>query len=252
MKKNVGLNLFFLFFLLISFATLSAQSIRYVKPNGAGTKDGSSWENASGDLQLMINNATANDVIWVAGGIYYPSRKANDVNTITPNDRDNAFVLKEGVKIFGSFAGNETTLNQRDSTLMVKNKSILSGDLGNLHDSTDNAYHVVISVGCTKATVLDGFSITEGNANGSNFIQIGIYTLFQNEGGGIENYGSSPSLTNLIVRKNAASNLGAGIYNSSSSPVLNNVTITENTVGSSGGGVYNYYSSPVLKNAVLN
>lgn len=248
MKKNVGLNLFFLFFLLISFATLSGQSIRYVKPNGAGTKDGSSWENASGDLQLMINNATANDVIWVAGGIYYPNRKANDVNIIALNDRNNAFVLKEGVKIFGSFSGNETTLNQRDSTVMIKNQSTLSGDLGNLHDSTDNAYHVLISVGCTKATVLDGFSITEGNANGPNFIQIGIYTLFQNAGGGIENYASSPSLTNLIVRKNAASNLGAGIYNSSSSPVLTNVTITENTVGSSGGGVYNYYSSPVLKN----
>lgn len=248
MKKNVGLNLFILFFLLISFATLQAQSIRYVKPNGAGTKDGSSWENASGDLQLMIINATASEVIWVAGGIYYPSRKANDVNTTTPNDRNNAFVLKEGVKIFGSFSGNEITLNQRDSTMMVKNQSILSGDLGNLHDSTDNAYHVVISVGCTKAAVLDGFSITEGNANGSSFIQIGIYTLFQNEGGGIENYGSSPSLTNLIVVKNAATNLGAGIYNSSSSPVLTNVMITENTVGSSGGGVYNYYSSPVLKN----
>src|SRR5690606_13144340 len=82
---------------------------RYVSENGTG--DGSSWANASNDLQLMINNSFAGDSIFVASGTYKPIRPANNVNVIAVNNRDNAFVLKSGVKIYGGFAGTENYLS---------------------------------------------------------------------------------------------------------------------------------------------
>ena len=55
------------------FLTLNTQAIvRYVRPTVAGLGDGSSWTNASADLQLMINNSAAGDTIWVAEGTYLP------------------------------------------------------------------------------------------------------------------------------------------------------------------------------------
>lgn len=42
----------------------SAHAARYhVKPGGAGSQNGSSWANASGDLQAMINVANGTDLV---------------------------------------------------------------------------------------------------------------------------------------------------------------------------------------------
>ena len=54
-------------------SSLLAQTIRYVKPTATGTGNGSSWANASGDLQAMINASSANDQVWVASGVYKPT-----------------------------------------------------------------------------------------------------------------------------------------------------------------------------------
>lgn len=70
----------------------------------------------------MINSAEAGDQVWVAGGTYFPIRRADALTTVTMNDRFNAFVLKKDVKIYGGFTGiNETELTQRDSTRSTNN-----------------------------------------------------------------------------------------------------------------------------------
>eukprot|EP01132_Coremiostelium_polycephalum_P017802 gene17802-21277_t len=133
-------------FLLVtlSWATM-AQTIRYVKPVATGTGAGTSWTNASDDLQATLNNSAAGDQIWVAGGTYKPNRKADALNTGTPYDNNNAFILKADVKVYGGFAGTETLFAQRNLTITA-NKSILSGDLDNDNSiSGGDAYHVVIS-----------------------------------------------------------------------------------------------------------
>ncbi|MEO6819982.1 MAG: hypothetical protein ABI266_07380, partial [Ginsengibacter sp.] len=140
MKKQL---LSFLTMFLFCVDNASAQTTRYVKQNSTG--DGTSWTNASGDLQAMINSSIPGDQVWVAGGTYYPIRRADSLDVISPNNRHNAFVLKNGVKIYGGFIGsNETLLTQRDSTRKTNN-TILSGDIGIVGDDADNAYHVVIS-----------------------------------------------------------------------------------------------------------
>ncbi|GAB3737526.1 hypothetical protein GCM10028816_41290 [Spirosoma lituiforme] len=84
--------------LLLSTGLLAqAQTIRYVKPTATGTGDGSSWDNASGNLQSQINVAGAQQV-WVAVGTYKPGGNAN-------TNRSVSFSMKNGVTIYGGFAG---------------------------------------------------------------------------------------------------------------------------------------------------
>ena len=126
----------------------------YVKWNAAGTNNGASWTNAYTDLQSALGASPCTEV-WVAAGTYKPT---------TGTDRTATFQLKNGVAVYGGFAGTETARDQRNP---ATNVTILSGDIGN--DAADatatNSYHVV--TGATGAT-LDGFTITAGNANGAD------------------------------------------------------------------------------------
>ncbi len=250
MRKSLLIALTFIgFFLFIFTLQTQSQTIRYVIAGASGT--GTSWANASGDLQAMINASAANDAVWVAGGTYKPKYRADNMSGTNVNDRNNAFVLMKDIKIYGGFAGTETLLAQRDLTLTA-NASILSGDRGVVNNNSDNAYHVVISAGSAGTAELNGFTIQDGNANGSGSITVNSVTISVTFGGGIYNYSSSPILTNMIISGNSA-NTGGGIYNSSSSPILTNVIISGNSAGSNGGGTYNTSSSsPVLTNVIFS
>ncbi|HET8829113.1 MAG TPA: right-handed parallel beta-helix repeat-containing protein [Pelobium sp.] len=238
---------------LAFIAVSHAQTIRYVKATAAGNGDGSSWANASDDIQAMINASVANDQVWVAGGTYLPNRKANALTVITPNNRDNAFVLKADVKIYGGFAGTETALSQRDLTLTA-NESILSGDLGIAVDNSDNAYHVIISAGAVGTAELNGFTIKGGNANVfPGTVTVNSNTVYRNSGGGIYNFNSSPKISNVSLNGNSANNKGGGICNfNSSALIITNVTFSGNSANNDGGGIFNDFSSPFITNVTLN
>jgi Thrombospondin type 3 repeat len=82
-----------------------------------------------------------------------------------------------------------------------------------------------------SATVLDGFTITGGNAT---------------SGGGMYNSGSSPTVVNCIFSGNTADN-GGGMYNTSSNPLIRNCVFSGNyAANDSGGGMYNSRSNPML------
>ncbi|MDO9299798.1 MAG: right-handed parallel beta-helix repeat-containing protein, partial [Anaerolineales bacterium] len=70
-------------------------------------------------------------------------------------------------------------------------------------------------------------------------------------GGGMANrYSSSPKLINVTFSGNTADH-GGGMYNETSSPTLFNITFSGNTADN-GGGMFNYsYSRPVLTNVIL-
>jgi hypothetical protein len=180
--------------LLISF-DLSAETF-YVSPSGTGNGQ-TSWGNASANLQSVIELAQNGDEIWVAQGSYRPNIKAGNGT----EDRDVAFVLKSGVAIYGGFLGTEITRTERNPTLNI---TILSGDINNTPtNNADDAYHVVISLGNTNTTILDGFTIERGNANGTGNITIGTYTTTaRNSGGGIFSRSSAAKFSNLVIQKN--------------------------------------------------
>lgn len=200
-------------------------TILYVKPGEAG--DCYSWDTAC-DLQDALALAEDGDQVWVAAGTYKPT---------TGTDRTATFLLESGVAIYGGFAGTETSLAERD---WKTNLTTLSGDIGTEAVNTDNSYHVVTGNGASETTVLDGFIISGGYANGSSP---------NNDGGGMHNINSSsPKLTNVVFSGNAASNDGGGMFNVGGSPKLTNVVFSENTTSVSGGGMYTYSSNLMLTN----
>ncbi|WP_199118151.1 T9SS type A sorting domain-containing protein [Pedobacter sp. ASV28] len=245
MKK---LYLIFIFLALTSLS-LFAQTVRYVKPLATGTGDGSSWTNASADLQGMINASASGDEVWVAAGTYKPTEKISSTlvdGTTSTTDRDMAFILRTGVKIYGGFLGDlsEVSLNNRN---YISNITILSGDLGAIGDKTDNAYHIItarISDNGTEKAILDGFTIQDGYANGTGTVTAGL-DLDQNQGAAINLRGSAASgkieFRNLMVKNNEGTGAGgaAYLYTSGSGILLfNNVQFLSNKSGTSGGAIY--------------
>jgi len=216
--------------------------IYYVDVDARGANDGSSWADAYSYLQDALAAALSGDEIRVAQGIYKPDQGIG----ITPGDRTATFQLKNGVTIKGGYAGfGEPDPNDRDIDLY---ETILSGDLNgkdvlvtNLEDllyeptRAENCYHVVTGSGTDLTAVLDGFTVTGGNADGS----------YRHENGaGMYNESGSPTVRNCIFIRNAADYHAGGMYNTQASKTtLTSCTFIENYGRATGGGVTNNHSS---------
>jgi predicted outer membrane repeat protein len=231
-------------------------NIIFVDADAGGTGTGASWANAYTDLQLALGVAGTGDQIWIAEGTYYPTMTADPVAT---------FMLENGVAIYGGFAGTESLLTERNPKTNI---TILSGEIGNLLDTSDNSYHVVTGDGTGNTAVLNGFTITAGNAThdirdpkgGGIHIKFGSPTLSNlvlmgntaDFGGGIYNYTASPTLTNISFRNNTAIR-GAGMYGAiNSNYELANATFENNIASHRGGGMTIAESSPTLKNVTFS
>lgn len=231
----------------------NTDNVIFVKKGTTGS--GASWSNSMGELADALKIAkTVGGIkeIWVAEGTYYPMYSPDDDNFGNNAGRSNAFLLTRDVKIYGGFAGTETTTKQRD-TINGLYPSILSGDLGVVGNNGDNAYHVLVSVGDVGKASLNGFTIAGGNAGGGNEVYLTVQgqLLRSTFCGGIYNQNSSPTLSNLIITGNLAQNGAGGIGNmSNSSPVMKNIFINANSAGS-GAGIY-INGSPKLTNVVIS
>lgn len=207
---------------LIAGASPALADVLYVNANLAtGANDGSSWENAfSGEAAIVtaLAAATAGDEIWVAAGTYRPTTGTNRTLSIT---------LKTGVAIYGGFAGDERAREDRD---WEANVTILSGDLGeNDPVITDNSYHVVRGGSANATAVLDGFTITGGNANGSS-------TGDSDRGGGALMVTSShATIRNCRFVGNRCTFGGGAVYVRQSSPTFTNCDFVNNNGGQFGG-----------------
>lgn len=242
--------------ILPTAAAEAAGAIYRVKENGSTSGScGESWGNSC-SLQYALNLAQAGDQVWVARGTYKPTASA---------DRTVSFNLKSGVAVYGGFAGTETLLSQRDP---VANFSVLSGDIGTPGVPTDNSYHVVYVLKTDQTGLLDGFTVTDGYANGEIALNngAGLYSylssavirnvIFQNnttagKGGGVYSYESSGIYTNITFKNNSAGVVGGGMFNSISNSTLTDVTFTGNTAGLHGGGMYIITSAPIITNATF-
>lgn len=195
--------------------------VKTVTDGGDDGKDGSSWGSAFATLQQALEKALAGDQIWMAEGTYFPTKNGTG--------RDRHFEMKNDVAIYGGFMGNEDpgfSLGDRNYTT---HKTILSGDFDG--SDANKAYHVFYNQlpNLNQTAILDGVTITGGNANGSGGFNY-------ERGGGMHNIQSSPALTNVTFSGNKAIN-GGGIYNSYGNTIMTNVTLSGNIAGSGGGGV---------------
>ncbi|MFI5380833.1 MAG: choice-of-anchor Q domain-containing protein, partial [Tepidisphaerales bacterium] len=143
-------------------ATVTIVHPVFVDDSASGANAGTSWTDAYQSLQAALAAATVGQTILVGQGTYKPT---------TTNDRSASFVLRSGVAIYGGFAG----VGSADPYARNVHgySSILSGDIRVVGTNSDNSYHVVVGSGTDSSAVLDGFTITGGNANGarSNLVQ---------------------------------------------------------------------------------
>ena len=249
MKKTIILLTLVMCFTF--YVAQAAPITRYVKPAATGIGDGTSWVNASGNLQAMINASISNDQIWVAAGTYKPTTLpggCTGCGVVGSTNRNNTFLLKSGILMYGGFAGNETVISQRNFNL---NETILSGDIGTIGVSSDNVYHVVTAISCTNFTILDKFTIQEGNANGAGSITVSTKTYFQVWGGGMLNVASALKISNCSFVTNLADSGGGMLNTDSSNPTITNSVFANNTANG-GGGIYNHdFSSPTFNSCTI-
>ena len=164
----------FLLLFLLS-ANFCFSNHRYVNISNPTPGAGTSWATAYTDLNAAAATLSIFDTIWVAQGIYKP----------TGVGRAATFLFQSG-SVCGGFNGTETSFSQRDPKVNI---TILDGDIGVPGDASDNCYHVVTLQSFNGGSILDGFTIRDGNANagypGSTTLQP------DNSGGGVLNMANS-------------------------------------------------------------
>ncbi len=212
-----------------SNTVMPALDVVYVDvDNVDGPWDGKSWATAYRNLQKALDHAYAVGAeVWVAMGTYKPT---------ATTERTVSFQLRTGVALYGGFKGKKTARDQRD---WEKNVTILTGDIGIPGDIRDNSYHVL--VGADDA-IMDGFTITGGNADGDTSC---------GRGGGMVNYnyaharrgpfgpvlGYSPTIANCIFTGNHANDGGAMYNYDRCAPALANCIFSGNSA-LNGGAIY--------------
>lgn len=247
---------------------LPASRIRYVKSGGTG--DGSSWANASGNIQNMINDLADNNPqnqageVWVAAGTYVPQEQVISGTTYSAS-----FRMRDGVSVYGGFDATNPESSKQDRKKgampwIFENRTILEGSLytaGNTQwNEADKKWavnsdsrHVVFfaplpsesKTGFDRITTLNGVTIRGGYAQGGN----GADDFLTDRGAGV--YMSvNAYLDECVVTENSATGNGGGVY-LNGGRVLNSLVYNNNS-DVNGGGVYVDNSGIVLASMVSN
>lgn len=202
--------------------------------------DGRTWATAMLTLQDALAAAASGDEVLVAEGVYKPDQGGG----AAAGSREATFMLKPGVTIRGGFPGYG--LPQPDARNPAAYVTILSGDLkgddrwGNLN-LQDNSYHVVTGPADGLPAVLDGITITGGNADGA---------YPHHYGGGLYNPDGKLRAVNCAFRANTGV-WGGALMNFGPSAMLVNCQLTGNRALMLGGGLYNYEGAATLTNCRL-
>lgn len=227
MKRNI--HMFCLCFLVCVTAgrNAAAEAVHYVNDDAVGANNGTTWVDAYTDLQSALASAKSGDEIWVAEGTYTPA---------PPGDAVTSFELREGVTLYGGFAGNEFSPTQRDWNA---HPTILSGDVGRddvygsptwyigWNITTPNSGHVVVGSGVGPSAILDGFTIAAGHT-GPAGTPAGDPLMY---GSGLYIVAGSPSVRNCTFLRNvAAFAAGGAIYSQDASPSITNCRFVQNWV----------------------
>ena len=176
------------------YARMKAGRIRYVKPQKKGKGDGSTWNDATDDIQWAINDLAEKapdekGEVWVAAGTYEVKDRiiANDASAPV------SLLMKNGISVYGSFKGTEKRRSERieESKNLKpwgwKQESIIRGAgftgsddaKWNNNDEawniqTSNSYHVVWFAplpggnAFTDEVYLEGFTIEGGKFHDTN------------------------------------------------------------------------------------
>ncbi len=218
---------------------LGAQTVFYVTESGAGTRDGSSWANASDDLWAVTQTFGPYNEIWVAQGVYKPTNCTN----CPDSERQKTFEIRQNKSIIGGFVGNETSKAQASPD----NLTILSGDIDGDGQLNNNSLTVVYCNDCGLEASLENLIISDGYANkrikdrDRGDAGAGLYITGNN--GATAN----PKLLNCTFQNNTATGSGGAVFINgagklgqlgNANPEFHSCTFQNNTANSNGGALY--------------
>lgn len=176
------------------YARMKAGRIRYVKPQKEGLGDGSSWKNATDDIQWAINDLTEKapgekGEVWVAAGTYVVKDRiiANDASAPV------SLLMKNGISVYGSFKGTEKRRSERieeskdlkpwgwNQESIIRGAEFKGSDDANWNNNAEawniqnsGSYHVVWFAplpeekAFTDEVYLEGFTIEGGKFHDTN------------------------------------------------------------------------------------
>jgi gliding motility-associated-like protein len=225
MKYILTLTVFFL------ISSLQAQTIYVDSAAITGANNGTSWTNAYTTLSKAVSVAASGNNILIAKGTYYPTGIQNGTN------RDSSFLITAGgIKLYGGYNSITGIRN------IASNPTILSGDIGVTGDSTDNSYHVIVVAAAAgvDTAIVDGFTVTSGNANDVAVITYNGVGVSRADGAGIieSNNTSLIVVRNCLFTKGYAGFAGGGAVNRNSTAIFSNTIFNLNQAAGIGGGLY--------------
>jgi hypothetical protein len=184
--------------------------------------DGSTWDEAMRFLQDALLIADRSVIVKVAGGIYRPD--ASSAHPDGSGDRETSFILADGVRILGGYAGQGADdPDERDPDLY---ETMLSGDLNgddgpDFTNYDDNARHIVVADDTVSRTaVLDGLTIRAGHADGDT---------------------ADPLVAG-----------GAGLLCDGADLVIRDCRFTANLTGRAGGALYTRDGTPLIVDCLFD
>ena len=218
-----------------SFAFLMTDTphtgVVYVDASAPAGGNGESWATAHQELSDAFADLRYSDEIWIAEGTYRPSSELGFL------------IDTDAVELYGGFppGGGDGTFAARNPD-PATNNTVLSGDIDLDGDTSwpdaDNAIHVATISSHLTDCVLDGFTISGGNADGS---------ANESRGGGILiRNGSSPTLRNLLFEQNHSVFDGGAIMvetGGTARPSFQDVLFQNNSCANRGGAIYNWNRS---------
>ena len=257
----------------------------YVKPTATGNGDGTSWDNAMNDLQAAINKLAdgtgKKGEVWVAAGTYTPTRR---IGNASATNVPQSFQMKDGISVYGGFAGDETSITDRkkkynDRLWSYENETILQGQTSNKKinaswntseeswKATSSSSHVVWfapninEAAFTMPTILDGCTIQGGSTEGNSELD----EYHPDRGAGVYMADANATLRGCVVRYNYAGMTkkneqstdypqGGGVYCKNGQV---RYSLIYNNSAAEGGGVYLedvgfIYNSMIANNSGMN
>lgn len=179
------------------YARMKAGRIRYVKPQKEGKGDGSTWNDATDDIQWAINDLAEKapgekGEVWVAAGTYVVKDRILADDSSAPV----SLLMKNGISVYGAFEGNEKSRSERiekaknlkpwgwEKESIIRGADFTGSGDANWNNTdeawnikTSGSYHVVWFAplpggnAFTDEVYLEGFTIEGGKYNETNATQ---------------------------------------------------------------------------------
>ena len=223
----------------------------HVDARADGASDGVSWSDAFPYLDEALVVARPGDEIWVAAGDYSPPTA-----TVYGETARLSFTLREGVAVYGGFAGDETTRHERDWRANVT--VLAAGPDGPPARSIWGPWPLVLGA---DDAVLDGFTIWNtagcGMQNENVSSEVANCTFDSNPSGAMSNRNASVEVVGCVFSENS----GPAVVNRDSHVLVQNCVFRGNVYGGGGGwspiplpggaAMENYDSEAAVVNSVF-